>query len=121
MFLMLSAAPRLNQLLPLLLQTALVVLGTLPFWFSDADLWLAARFYHPDADEVWREGQLPLWQFCYQFVPFMVGAIVLGGVAVIVASLRWSQLQRLRQLAIFMLAVTLIGPGLLVNGIFKEH
>jgi lipid A 4'-phosphatase len=121
MFLMLSAAPRLNQLLPLLLLTALAVLGTLPFWMSEADVWFAAQFYHPAAADVWWEGQQPLWQFCYQFVPFMVGFIVIGSAAVIVASLRWSQLQRLRQLAIFMLAVTLIGPGLLVNGIFKEH
>ncbi|MBK1640545.1 hypothetical protein CKO12_01355 [Chromatium okenii] len=115
------AATRRNELLPLLALTAAAVLGTVPFWLSDADVWLAAQFYHPDAADVWWEGQRPLWQWCYHIVPFLVGAIVLGSAAVIAASFRWSQLQRPRRLAIFLLAVTLLGPGLLVNGIFKEH
>lgn len=121
MFLMLSAAPHPNQLLPLLLLIAFALLGTLPFWMSDADLWFAKQFYHANAAEVWWEGQRPLWQFCYHLVPFMVSFIVLGCVVVIAAGLRWMWLQRARRLAIFLLTVTLLGPGLLVNGIFKEH
>ncbi|MBV5310295.1 phosphatase PAP2 family protein [Chromatium okenii] len=114
-------AARQNQLLPLLTLTALAVLGTVPFWMSDLDWWITAQFYHPEAADLWQEGQKPLWQFCYHIVPFIVSLILIGSIAVIIASFQWSTLHRQRQLAIFLLAVTLLGPGLLVNGVFKEH
>ncbi len=99
----------------------LALLGTLPFWFSDLDLRLAALFYHPGADDPWFESREPLWLFLYQIAPLLIGLLTLGSLAVIAAGSVWPAAQRRRRAAIFLLAVVLIGPGLMVNILLKDH
>ncbi len=100
----------------------LTIFTTLVFWFSDLDLVAAARFYHPDnVGDVWPEQHWWLWQLLYDYAfPFTVG---LGGAALLVFLLSHvhDHSRRFRRQALYILLVIAIGPGLVVNLVFKDH
>lgn len=108
----------LPQLIALIL---LALLGTLPFWWTDLDTRVAALFYHPAAEDPWWESSRGLWVLLYQASPLIAGLILLGSLLVYAAAGIWPSLRRLRIYAVFLIAATLLGPGLVVNGVFKEH
>ena len=117
-----TSLPLSRRWLPQLAVVALLaLLGTLPFWLTDLDLRAAAAFYHPEAEDPWWESGKPFWLFWYQIAPLLVGLVMVGGLAVLAGSAIWPRLRRLRLAAVFLIATTLVGPGLLVNGIFKDH
>lgn len=99
----------------------LALLGTLPFWFSDLDLWAAAYFHAPGADDPWPIAHHPLWVLLYHLAPALTGLLLLGALLVLVAGTRWPRASRLRPAAWFLIAATLLGPGLVVNAVFKDH
>jgi len=99
----------------------IALLGTLPFWLTDLDLRVAEHFYHPEADDPWYEGRLPLWSVLYRVAPLLAGLVLLGGVLILGAGGISRRLQPVRLYAVLVLATTLIGPGLLVNALFKDH
>ncbi|WP_295385687.1 phosphatase PAP2 family protein [uncultured Thiodictyon sp.] len=108
--------------LPQLLALGLLALiGTLPFWLSDLDLRAAASFYHPAAPDPWWESGKGLWVFFYQASPLLSGLILLGSLLAIGAGMVWPYWRRRRWSAIFVLAATLLGPGLVINGVFKDY
>lgn len=95
--------------------------GTLPFWLSDLDIRVAAIFYHPGADDPWHDAQAPLWSFLYVASPLLTGFVMLGALLVLAASGIWHAFRRLRCYAILLIAATVLGPGLIVNGLFKDN
>ncbi|NKN34089.1 phosphatase PAP2 family protein [Marichromatium bheemlicum] len=105
----------------LMVLVGVAVLGTLPFWISDLDIWLVSLFYHPGADDPWFEAQAPLWSALYVAAPLLTGLVMLGGLLVLVAAALWPRFRRLRIHAVFVIATALLGPGLIVNGVFKEQ
>ncbi|WP_338116042.1 phosphatase PAP2 family protein [Thiocystis violacea] len=105
----------------LLVLVLLALVGTLPFWITDLDLRAAAIFYHPEADDPWFESREALWLFFYQAAPLLVGLVTIGSLLVIGAGSIWARFARLRLHAIFLLATALLGPGLMVNAILKDH
>jgi membrane-associated PAP2 superfamily phosphatase len=115
------AATRRDWLPQLIVLILLALIGTLPFWLSDLDLRVAALFYHPGADDPWFESRAPLWLFFYQAAPLLVGLVMIGSLAVIAAGSLWPRYQRLRLHAVFLLVTALIGPGLVVNAVLKDH
>ena len=107
---------------PQLLALALLALiGTLPFWLSDLDLRTAALFYHPGAEDPWWESSRGLWVFLYQASPLLGGLILIGSLLAITAARIWRSQRQRRQYAVFVLAVTLLGPGLVINGVVKDY
>lgn len=99
----------------------LALLGTLPFWLTDLDIRAAAIFYHPQADDPWYTGGEPLWSFLYIASPLLTGLILLIAMLVLGAGRFWSWSRRLRCYAILLILLTIIGPGLVVNGLFKDN
>jgi len=99
----------------------IALLGTLPFWLSDLDLQAAAWFYHPEADDPWLDGNRPLWSALYRAAPVITGVVLLGGLLVLIAGHLWPRLRPKRVYAVLVIATALIGPGLLVNAVFKDH
>jgi lipid A 4'-phosphatase len=93
--------------------TALFADGTLDFA-------TARVFYREDTRQHWPLGdQLP-WSFLYGMAPWITASLVLGGLA----ALAYGWLRRRadwRQPAIFVLLAVVVGPGFLVNFIFKDH
>jgi len=105
----------------LLLSFIVMLLVTTVFWVTDLDLQAAARFYHPEADNPWYEGDSPLWSFMYQMGPVISITIAVGSILVIFLSGLKAAWNGYRIQAVFVLLCFVIGPGLLVNAVFKDH
>jgi membrane-associated PAP2 superfamily phosphatase len=88
---------------------------------SDLDLWAASIFYHAGEVDPWPDAQLPLWSFLYIASPLLAGFVMLGGILVLIAGAVWPASRRLRCYAILLIASTILGPGLIVNGLFKDN
>lgn len=99
----------------------IALIGTLPFWWTDLDVRVASLFYHPTADDPWPDGQQPLWSLLYRASPLLMGVILIGGVMALAAGGIWPRLRPLRLYGLLVIATALLGPGLLVNGVFKDH
>lgn len=107
-----------NKLTILLLLMALI---TAVFWLTDLDLQAARFFYHPENKDVWYEGDNAIWSFFYQLGPVISILIAVGSIIVILFSGLKKQWNHYRIKAVFILICFLIGPGLIVNSLFKEN
>jgi lipid A 4'-phosphatase len=100
----------------------LALATTLPFWLTDLDLAIMQRFYSPDhPDGPWPVGREPLFHFLYLVVPVLTVTLALGTLFIILGSRLSLLLRRWRAGAVLVLLGLLLGPGLLVNAVFKEH
>lgn len=103
-----------------LVLAVIALLGLVPFWLTDLDLLVASNLYRPGSDDPWLLGQGPLWLFLYRLVPLLTGALVIGALLVLAAGVLLGQLRPLGLYAVLVLSVILVGPGLLINGVFKN-
>ena len=106
----------------IILLLAAAVLATLPFWFSDLDIRLARLFYFPGhAGTAWPMEFWPLWRFFYHAAPVVSALLGLGALLwlgyIQITGQQWS----LRPYLLLVFLTFLIGSGLLVNGLFKDH
>lgn len=106
----------------LLVWLFLVVTTTLLFWFTNLDTQLAALFYHPGNSSVaWPYQYWPKIKFLYDYAfPFTV-ITGLSALAIYISSHFHHFSRRYRRRSLYILLVILIGPGLVVNLIFKDH
>jgi len=106
----------------LIVLVVLAVLVTAVFWLSDLDIQVARLFFHPEnPKDPWFEEHTPLWEFCYWTSPLLAAALGFASLSLLAASHFVQTLARYRVHALFVLLVVIIGPGLLVNAVFKEH
>jgi membrane-associated PAP2 superfamily phosphatase len=93
----------------------LLVLGTV----TELDLWLAAWFYRPGLPHAWFLAEAPPWGWLYRYggVPALV--MLAGALLGLLGSLVWRVWIPYRRCCLFLVLVVALGPGLLVNGIFK--
>lgn len=106
-----------NLLLLLLLITA----HTSVFWFSDIDIQAAKFFYFPEESNVWRLGEQPFWMFFYQLGPIVTISIAVSALVIILFSIVKKSWGLYRTQATFILFSFLLGPGLIVNTLFKDN
>lgn len=115
-------AYRREWLPPLLVLLGLMLASSLPFWLTDLDTSAAALFYHPEQPaDPWPVAHEPLWALLYQAAPVISGVLLLGGLGVIIAAGLWPHLKRLRLYAVFVILSAVVGPGLVVNALFKDN
>jgi lipid A 4'-phosphatase len=92
---------------------------TVVFWTTDLDLSLQRIFFDPTQGWIYRHVQP--WQFLYQFGA--IPSIALAGVSL--AAYIWSFWNRkiapYRKMLLFCVVLLALGPGLVVNTIFKDH
>ena len=105
----------LDWTIPIVLLVALSV----PFWTGDLDLRVAARYY--EAGEGWPRGGEPPWSHLYHYGVIPAWIVALSALGVFVASFRRTGLRRHRRGAIFLVLVMAIGPGVVVNDVYKEN
>ena len=100
----------------------LAISTTLVFWFTDLDIQAANLFYHPEfPKDPWPERHGWLWQALFDFAfPFTVTAGASALVIFILSHIYHPSLKFRRQ-ALYIVLVILIGPGLLVNLVVKDH
>ncbi|MBI9065777.1 MAG: phosphatase PAP2 family protein [Salinivirgaceae bacterium] len=91
---------------------------SIPFLFTNLDIALQKPYF---TDGEWFLMNLPFWDFIYKYGIFL-GYFVAVVALVVVSVSYWSKkLFIWRKAAYFMLFVMLVGPGVLVNGTFKDH
>ncbi len=92
---------------------------TLPFWFFDIDIAWQKPYY--TTAKGWFMGDWPFWHFIYKYGIF-VGYLLAFSALVVVSLSYWKKaLVVWRKAALFMLLIVIVGPGILVNGTFKDH
>lgn len=101
------------------LPVILMVGMTIPFWMSDLDVRVARRFYVPG--EGWPVGAEPLWKFLKSYGVVPAWIVATGALAVWIASFVKPRLRAARRAAMYLVFVMVIGPGVLVNDVFKEQ
>lgn len=114
--------PARGALIEWLTFAVVVIALTVPFWVSDLDIQAAGIFYHPEhAKNFWPEEDLGIWKFFYRAIPILVNILLLGSLAVLALSGSRPDGKRIRRMALFVFFSIIVGPGLVVNGIFKDH
>jgi membrane-associated PAP2 superfamily phosphatase len=106
-------------LLDWLVPAVVLVVATIPFWTGDLDVRIARKFYV--AGEGWPVGAEPLWRFLKHYGVIPAWVLAVGALAVWIASFAKTRLRPLRRGAMFLVFVAVLGPGVLVNDVFKEQ
>ncbi len=105
----------------------LIALGTLAaastvlFSVTDLDIAAARLFYHPELPDPWPVASQPLWSLFYRSAPWVTGSLAVTGAALLVVGVIRRESGRLRLYGLFILLCVAVGPGLIVNGILKDH
>lgn len=102
--------------------TVMVIsLVTLVFWITNLDIRIASYFYHPELDNPWIVGSQPVWQFFYDLIPVLSAVTLFGTLLIIVATTISKRRLSLRLPALYIFCCLLLGPGLIVNTLFKDN
>ncbi len=108
--------------LPELMVLALVAVSAIIlFAKSNLDNTVAGWFYHPELANVWPISGRPFWAVFYRATPWITGSLAVCGVGMIVIGLFREQSRRFRLYGLFILLCVVLGPGLFVNAVFKDH
>ncbi|HSQ08046.1 MAG TPA: phosphatase PAP2 family protein [Chromatiaceae bacterium] len=99
----------------------LALVATLPFWVTDLDLRVAGHFFDATAADPWVESQDRRWALLYQAASILSTLVLVAGLAVLLGGTLLRRFRGLRRYALFVVAVFILGPGLVVNSVFKEH
>lgn len=109
-------------LIPLLWIMLPLLLGTILFWATDLDRQLVAHFYHPDHPaHPWPATQVDFWRLVHRSPPYLVALLTTLSLGLMALG-QWRRGQRhLRIYGFFILLSLILGPGLVVNVIFKDN
>lgn len=97
----------------------ILVAGTAVFWVTDLDLTLQARFFVPG--DGWPVGREQPWRGLYDFGVIPAWVLALGALGALVTSVWRPRYVRHRRTAWYFVLAMAIGPGLIVNNVFKQH
>lgn len=108
---------------PEILVFCLIALSTFVFfWDSRWDLFFANLFYTPNhANGAWSHQDDLVWKFFYHGAPILTGVLMLSSLMVLIGSHFVEKLKNQRIYAIFIFLAVALGPGLLINTIFKPY
>jgi lipid A 4'-phosphatase len=101
--------------------SVLTVAIIIVFAATDLDITSARPFYHPGQTNAWSVASQPLWSLFYKSAPWITGSLALAGTAALINGLVRKEARRSRTHGLFILLCVAIGPGLIVNGILKDH
>lgn len=102
------------------LLTVLAILTTAIFAVTSADIAAARIFYHPEMSDHWPLAARLPWSALYRLAPAVTASLVLAAAAGLICGVRRKN-PLWRRYAVFVLLTLAIGPGLLVNAVFKDH
>ncbi len=97
----------------------LVAIAVFAAW--PLDVTTARWFYHPGRPDPWPVAEQPVWLVFYRSAPWLTGILAIAGFALLLAGLIRPGAARLRLHGVFLLLCVAIGPGIIINGILKDH
>jgi lipid A 4'-phosphatase len=97
----------------------LALLFTLPFWVVPVDIWASHFFYIPA--HAWPVADAGLVRFCEKLGPVLAGGWMAAGLVLFLMAFLQRAARSLWRVGAFMCLALVLGPGLVVNGIFKDH
>ena len=102
-----------------LLALALLVGATALCSATGLDLALERRFYFVGAG--WGLSDVNPWRFLYHYGVLPAYLLTGGALALLIAGFFWAKAYPWRRSALFLVLMMALGPGLLVNTVFKDH
>jgi lipid A 4'-phosphatase len=111
---------------PLWIPLLLLLSATIIFRFTDLDLWISRPFFVDHSWSLKTQSHWPLkfaepWISLYEWGIYPAWILGLGGLLLVLASLLWKKIKPYRDTGLFLFLMLALGPGLLVNGIFKPY
>ena len=97
----------------------ILLIGTYIFRTTDLDLQIQRAFY--SETEGWYQHDLPLFKFLYHWGNIPAILLVILALNILGISFKYHKLKIYRKISLFIVLSMLIGPGLIVNTIFKDH
>ena len=107
----------------LLILLGLMLASSIPFWIWPLDIQISTMFYHPErgtGDAAWPVQNTPFVQFCYKAAPILTMLVALPALFIVLFGAWIKPIKAWRAHAAVVVLTVVLGPGLLVNGIFKE-
>jgi membrane-associated PAP2 superfamily phosphatase len=111
---------RRGRLTEAILLLGLAAITTVVFGKTSLDLAAARVFYHPAEENPWASVHRFPWSALYHAAPWITASLILAGLGTLAVGLASRQAD-LRWIGIFLLLGVVIGPGLVVNFLFKDH
>jgi lipid A 4'-phosphatase len=106
----------------LLVVIGLALASAALFWATDLDMAAARAFYAPGSEGGdWPLAKAPPWAFFYESANLLVGVLAFVALGFLSAQALWGRLAPQRRPAVYLLLVVVVGPGLVVNGAFKDY
>jgi len=102
-----------------LILLAVPIISIILFQTSNIEIRILKFFYSPTKGWFLRYSQP--WEFIYTFAPIPGLLLAGGGLLTYVSSFFVKKLKKYSRYGLFLFLVMLIGPGLIVNTIFKDH
>lgn len=105
--------------LTLVILLLLIGVSTILFWLTDLDIRFSAIFFAPPPTfDTWPQEFNPLWQLSFYGAPILAAFLTIGAITTLILVPHHSPW---RSYAIYILLTLAIGPGLLINLVFKDH
>lgn len=98
---------------------AILLVGTVMLSVLNADLLLAARFYSPAAGWPWKDAKPWIDLYHYGNIPSLM--LGLFGLIVFVLGFFVRRVASYRKIGLFLVVYLILGPGLVINMVFKDH
>lgn len=102
----------------------LLLAATIVFRMTDADLAIMRQFFvgpEGQLDERWPLMVQQPWKLLYDWGVYPALILGCGGIVVWVVSFIWPKLEPWRDPGLFFALLLVIGPGILVNAVFKPY
>ena len=106
-------------LFELTIVSAVLLIGTAIFRLTNLDLTIQRLFYRQGVG--WYLKDYPLFRFLYHYGNIPAIIIVVTSITLLLISKSRKKLSLYRKFNVYIVIVMLIGPGLIVNAIFKDH
>ncbi len=114
-----ASCEKTKTLVDFLLPLAILIPVSIIFHLTDLDLTLLANFYDPTLG--WRLGDSFPWRQLYNYGTIPATVLAGGALLTLLSSLFAGKTVPFRRQALFLVLLMAIGPGLMVNVIFKDH
>jgi len=102
------------------LMLAIAVVVTVLFALTPLDIDVARIFYRADGSDHWPLGKLWPWSLLYELAPFITASLlVIGMLGLLIGHLGGRETWR--ENSIVLISCIVIGPGLIINAVFKDH